>query len=93
MHETRTEYVEFHVQCKPLSDDESFMTTTNSIRIPNLLIHVHVILNSCTCKLIRQRLMYEVYTPCIYNVYIFIFLCRIHILMQLSYMYVVPGPA
>ena len=45
---TGTEYVEFHVQCKPLSDDESFMTIINSTRIPNVLIHVHVILNSST---------------------------------------------
>ena len=46
---TGTEYFEFHVQCKPLSDDESLMSTTYSTKIPNLLIHVHVILNSCTC--------------------------------------------
>ena len=44
---TRTEYVEFYVQCKPLSDDESLMSTTYSTKIPNLLVHVHVIINSC----------------------------------------------
>ena len=40
-----TEYVDFHVQCKPLSDDESFMSTINSIRTPNLLVQCT---SSCT---------------------------------------------
>ena len=81
---TGTEYVEFHMQCKPLSDDESLMSTINSIRTPNILIHVHVILNSC--KLIRQRLMYELH--------VLIFLhCIVYyrLLMQLIYMYVILG--
>ena len=39
--------------------------------------------------------MYEVYTPCMYNVYIYLSSKRgvtNTFLMQLSYMYVVPGP-